>query len=218
MVDRRHDKDPYTPILGDNLRIARNAAGLDQQEVADRLGVTRVTVSNHERGATQPDDEVLAAYAKLYRVTLSQLRYGHSPIVAYDTVREQLRAIREEPGGVDGLLRLLRGIVARYEIESLQAGATNRELDFVRATLLAPETAHMLSDGYDGTEEFFAAQENEILQLIHALNSWLLQRISRRQSALKLERHSEAPLSEPLLPADAPERAAASRAARKKGA
>lgn len=40
--------------LGERLSICRRRAGLDQTELATAIGVTRVTVSNWERGHREP--------------------------------------------------------------------------------------------------------------------------------------------------------------------
>lgn len=41
--------------FSENLRAARKAAGLTQQQVADRIGVTKSTYCNYEKGKREPD-------------------------------------------------------------------------------------------------------------------------------------------------------------------
>lgn len=62
--------------LAEALRRAREAAGLQQQEAAERLDVHPVTVSNWERGKNVPRDDALAEIAALYGTTPAALRYG----------------------------------------------------------------------------------------------------------------------------------------------
>lgn len=52
--------------LGDRLRKAREHAGMDQEELALRIGVSRGTVSNYEigRGTRPPKVVVLRAWAR----------------------------------------------------------------------------------------------------------------------------------------------------------
>ena len=45
-----------------NLRRARKAAGLTQQQLADRLHVTRQSVSSWELGRTEPDLQTLTDF------------------------------------------------------------------------------------------------------------------------------------------------------------
>ena len=66
--------------VGKRLAGLRKARGWTQPEVAERLGVTRVSVSNHERASTMPDEAVLERYAALYGVSVEALRYGERAV------------------------------------------------------------------------------------------------------------------------------------------
>ena len=62
--------------FGNRLASYRKKAGLSQEELADKLGVTRQAVSKWECGESSPDTDNLIALAKLYNVTLDELIYG----------------------------------------------------------------------------------------------------------------------------------------------
>ena len=62
----------------------RKKAGLSQEELADKLGVTRQAVSKWECGESSPDTDNLIALAKLYNVTLDELIYGEKAKEAKD--------------------------------------------------------------------------------------------------------------------------------------
>jgi transcriptional regulator with XRE-family HTH domain len=49
--------------LADRLQKARETSGLDQFELAERMGISRRSVSNYERGVTRPRVIVLNAWA-----------------------------------------------------------------------------------------------------------------------------------------------------------
>lgn len=74
-------------VLGENLRKARRAADLTQEQAAQRLGVTKQTISDQERGVTTPNEKNLLALAELYQTTPGSLRYGE-PNQSPETVRE----------------------------------------------------------------------------------------------------------------------------------
>ncbi len=57
----------------DRLVELRRAYGLSQEELAEKLGVSRQAVSKWERGESSPDTDNLIALAKLYRVSLDEL-------------------------------------------------------------------------------------------------------------------------------------------------
>ena len=56
-----------------NLRRARKAAGLTQQQLADRLHVTRQSVSSWELGRTEPDFETAGRLAEIFGTSVSSL-------------------------------------------------------------------------------------------------------------------------------------------------
>ena len=59
-------------VLGENLAKYRKKAGYSQEELADKLGVSRQAVSKWERGEASPDTENLIALSRLYGVTLDE--------------------------------------------------------------------------------------------------------------------------------------------------
>ncbi len=54
----------------------RKKHGLSQEELAERLGVSRQAVSKWERSEASPDTDNLIALAKIYGLTLDELIYG----------------------------------------------------------------------------------------------------------------------------------------------
>ena len=59
--------------LGNNLFHARKRRGLSQEDVAQRLGVSRQTVSKWETGETVPDIRQSKKMAVLYNISLDEL-------------------------------------------------------------------------------------------------------------------------------------------------
>ena len=59
--------------LGNSLFQARKKRGLSQEEVAEKLGVSRQTVSKWETGETLPDIQQSKRLALLYHLTLDEL-------------------------------------------------------------------------------------------------------------------------------------------------
>ncbi len=54
----------------------RKAFGFSQEELAEKLGVSRQAVSKWERGESSPDTENLIALATLYGISLDELVFG----------------------------------------------------------------------------------------------------------------------------------------------
>lgn len=59
--------------LGNNLFHARKKCGLSQEEVAEKLGVSRQTISKWETDETIPDIYQSKKMAKLYKISLDSL-------------------------------------------------------------------------------------------------------------------------------------------------
>ncbi len=59
--------------LGNNLFNARKKSGLSQEEVAEKLGVTRQTISKWETDETLPDIQQAKRMAVLYNLSLDDL-------------------------------------------------------------------------------------------------------------------------------------------------
>ncbi len=59
--------------LGENLFSARKKSGLSQEDAAEKLGVSRQTISKWELNETLPDIRQAKNLAALYRVTLDEL-------------------------------------------------------------------------------------------------------------------------------------------------
>lgn len=62
--------------IGKNIRELRCARGLTQEELGERLHVTRQTVSNYENGRTRPDIDLLLDIAAALDTDANALLYG----------------------------------------------------------------------------------------------------------------------------------------------
>ena len=72
----------------------RKKSGLSQEELADKLGLSRQAVSKWERAEASPDTDNLICLAKLYNVSLDDLLKTDVPVD--DIVREQKERTEEK--------------------------------------------------------------------------------------------------------------------------
>ena len=68
-----------TFTVGDRLKKARELAGYEQGDFAELIGVSKSTVSNHERDITRPKVIVLRAWAMATGVPMEWLETGKEP-------------------------------------------------------------------------------------------------------------------------------------------
>ena len=68
-------------MLRDNLILLRNINGFSQEEVAEKIGISRQAYAKWEKGSTVPDVEKCARLAEIYGTTIDNL-------INYDTHQE----------------------------------------------------------------------------------------------------------------------------------
>ena len=62
--------------VGNRIKQLREAAGMTQAELAEKMAVTRQTISNWERGRTYPDIVSVIRMSDLYGISLDALLKG----------------------------------------------------------------------------------------------------------------------------------------------
>lgn len=60
-------------LLIDRLRTARNECGFKQQDVAEQMGIKANTISNWEKGRTEPDIDSFVKLCEIYRIDCAAL-------------------------------------------------------------------------------------------------------------------------------------------------
>ncbi|MBS4199981.1 helix-turn-helix domain-containing protein [Bacillus sp. FJAT-49732] len=62
--------------IGEKLRLRRKKAGFTQEQVAEKLNITRQTLSNWEVGKNYPDIDSIIALSHIYQLSLDELLLG----------------------------------------------------------------------------------------------------------------------------------------------
>ena len=62
--------------VGENIKKTRNKIGITQEELAEKINVTRQAVSNWENGKTEPDIETLTKIAQIFDISIDELVDG----------------------------------------------------------------------------------------------------------------------------------------------
>lgn len=84
--------------LGDNIALLRRSAGLTQELLADRLGVSSQAVSKWERQISCPDVSLLPTMADVFGVSIDEL--------FVNTESDEVSRIDELPWEDDGRVRI----------------------------------------------------------------------------------------------------------------
>lgn len=83
--------------LADRIQQLRKRKGISQEELADRIGVSRQAVSKWESGQTSPDLEKIVLLSDYFEVTTDYLLKGVSPAQA-QTGPDQTAPVQSVPG------------------------------------------------------------------------------------------------------------------------
>ena len=62
--------------IGKNIRYLRESKGLTQDQLAEKLFVTRQTISNYETGRTRPDVDMIVSIANVLETDANTVFYG----------------------------------------------------------------------------------------------------------------------------------------------
>lgn len=86
--------------IGSVIKKYRKEAGLTQEEMANRLGVTTPAVNKWENGNSNPDIELLAPIARLFHISLDTLLSFHEELTSseIEDVIEQMDKMFEKEG------------------------------------------------------------------------------------------------------------------------
>ena len=71
--------------VGKRIRKLRNARKMTQEECAERIGVTKSTISSYENGSRLPSYDVLVKIAQIFKVSTDYLLGQSSGKITIDT-------------------------------------------------------------------------------------------------------------------------------------
>lgn len=111
-------------MLANSLKTARVNKGLNQQEVADALGISRQAISKWENNKTYPDIDNLVLLSELYEVSLDDLvkeqreltEQLHENQVKQKSTHQKLNVISKEMAKKqdEGLMLLVISLVSAF--------------------------------------------------------------------------------------------------------
>ena len=138
--------------LADRIQQLRKIRGISQEELADRIGVSRQAVSKWESGQTSPDLEKIVLLSDYFEVTTDYLLKGVLPTPAH-TGPDQTVSVQSAPGvqifTMAGSALNLIGLIAAAMIwyERQTAAATAAGLILMVAGCVVYGTGILRADG-----------------------------------------------------------------------
>lgn len=102
-------------MVGKNISKIRSNANLTQEQLAEKLNVTRQAVSSWENGRTEPDIETLQKISEVLDVSVEELIYGKKKTAA-DTTKNVSVKIGEEGIGLGAAIAVVISYVKWHSI------------------------------------------------------------------------------------------------------
>lgn len=165
--------------INDNIRRLRTETGLSQEELSEKLGVSRQAVSKWENGVTSPDISLLPLLADVLDVTVDSLFAG-VPVrgyAAYGSYRGKLLAQTSRSDATESDFR--RGIEAYSEVIMARNASTEDYVDYgmlffrrARYDLQIAERyfRRAISEGNDRRDIHWLGAHKQLFHLLKILN------------------------------------------------
>lgn len=100
--------------IGKNIKKARSEKGYTQEQLAQKLSVTRNTISNYETGHSNPDIEMLQMLAEALETDPNTLIYGEKKNQSVDQIWRKEILKRVIWLAIAGLMMLISSSLIRY--------------------------------------------------------------------------------------------------------
>ena len=107
-------------MISEKLKEARQKAGMTQDQVAEKIMVSRVTVSHWENGKSLPDIVSLISLSDLYSISLDELVKGDSKMV--EKVRKDAKDANNNKRLIGVTAILVIAVLLVYAISRIAGG------------------------------------------------------------------------------------------------
>ena len=116
-------------MLGDNIRKYRKLNNMSQDELAEKLDVTRQSISLWENGQTQPSLENIVALAKLFKVSTDELLVSDKfdISVASAVTPQKPKAPKKKPNNLFLIVGIAAAVVVLLVVVLILLGGCNSE-------------------------------------------------------------------------------------------
>lgn len=108
--------------FADMLSYLRRREGLSQQELAEKLGLAKSTISMYEKGARKPSFEMLEAIADYFNINMDTL-VGNDKSASEDFTPDEIHMVSLYRRADEIDRTTIRNILSRYEEEGAASSA-----------------------------------------------------------------------------------------------
>ena len=132
--------------ISNNLRQLRLNSGMTQEQVAEKIGLTRQALSSYESGRTRPDIDMLVRLSEVYETDIDGIVYGQ------DRALKSLRIIKRVSLFLHAIITLLTVMSSAFlwsanRFYAIQPGQVSAEEKILLETHIRLSTAWKTVDG-----------------------------------------------------------------------
>lgn len=158
--------------MGQRIQELRKAAGLTQEQLAQRIGVSMAAVRNYENGLREPNSKAMAALERFFKVSGEYLRCE----IDRETFLQNSAVIQDR----------LDGLVGLFQAFKLDFDCSSQERQMLAVSILSgvmeTVTTQLLHD--DGPADLDGEQFAQIFQAAFELNSQGRTELAKRAAEL----------------------------------
>ncbi|SCZ76261.1 helix-turn-helix transcriptional regulator [Pseudobutyrivibrio xylanivorans] len=131
----------------EKIKEIRKVSGMTQEELADKLGVSRQTISKWEKGLSTPDLEMAISFCELFQISLDEFireEQMEQKLSLEDIMKINKRNQRQTILLISSIVFILVGLLAMLFILGLRAATVSIEYMLYRGLATGQYTSHTL--------------------------------------------------------------------------
>ena len=163
--------------VGEKINNIRKMAGMTQEELAEKMNVSRQTISKWEKGISSPDLESVIVLCDLFEISLDDLlKEGESvkeeKISLQDMIKINQRNQKQTILLISGLIFLIIGALAALFIAAIQSSTNSIEYMLYRYIVTGQYSSAPINYGRLTAPAILLIAIGVILSMAYVIEKW----------------------------------------------
>lgn len=163
--------------IGEKIKRIRKMAGMTQEELAEKMNVSRQTISKWEKENSSPDLESAIALCELFEISLDDLMKGgqsvkEEKISLQDMIKINRRNQKQTILLISGLFFLMIGALAALFIAAIQSSTNSIEYMLYRYIVTGQYSSAPIDYGRLTAPAILLIAIGVILSMVYMIEKW----------------------------------------------
>lgn len=163
--------------VGEKIKKIRKMAGMTQEELAEKMNVSRQTISKWEKEISSPDLESAIALCELFEISLDDLVKGEQSvkeekISLQDMIKINRRNQKQTILLISGLFFLMIGALAALFIAAIQSSTNSIEYMLYRYIVTGQYASAPIDYGRLTAPAILLIAIGVILSMVYMIEKW----------------------------------------------